>query len=383
MVTMIKRTFWIKKIENFFAKRNVIWLFGVRRAGKTFLCKSIPDILYFDCEIPEVRRQVEDETFLKSIKGKIIALDEIHKTKSPSQILKIAADYFKDIKIIATGSSVLEANNKFKDTLTGRKLNLHLTPAIYKDIVDFNININDRFLKGGLPQFMLSNIITPQEYNEWIESFWSKDIIGIFNVEKKDAFIKFIEMIFMNSGGIFEATRYSKMCEVSRPTIKSYISLLETTSIVSIIRPFSSGKDREIVKAPKIYGFDTGFIAYFRGWEKLRTDDYGIMWKHFVLNEIIANLQMKRIYYWRDKDGHEIDFVLYRNSQKPITIEVKWNANSYDAKNLTIFRKRYPEGENYLITHDTTHLYEKIYKGLKVKIAGIEEIEKITNKILN
>lgn len=379
---MIKRTFWIRKTEEFLKKRNIIWLFGVRRAGKTFLCKSIPDIVYFDCEIPEVRRQIEDELFLKNVKGKIIALDEIHKTKDPAQILKIAADYHKDIKIIATGSSTLEVNKKFKDTLTGRKLNLYLTPTINMDLIDFNINLNDRFLKGGLPQFMLSSNVSPQDYNEWIESFWAKDITGIFNIEKKDAFIKFIEMIFMNSGEIFEITKYSKMCEVSRPTIKSYISLLESISIVNIIRPFSAGKAREIVLAPKVYGFDTGFIAFFRGWEKLRTEDYGIMWEHFVLNEILANLQMKRIYYWRDKDGHEIDFVLYKNSQKPIAIEVKWQISSFDEKNLMIFRKRYPKGKNYLITHDTTRSYEKTYKGLRIKIGGIEEIGKITEQLL-
>lgn len=378
---MIKRTFWLKKIEQLFLKRNIIWLYGVRRVGKTFLCKSIPDILYFDCEIPEVRRRVEDEVFLKSVKNKIIALDEIHKLSDPSQILKIAADHYPDVKIIATGSSTLEANKKFKDKLTGRKNNLHLTPAISTDITDFNVSLDVRFLKGGLPEFMTSNNIDINEYNEWIESYWAKDITGIFGIEKKDAYTKFIELLFLNSGGIFEATGYGPKCEVSRHTIKSYLAVLEATSLITIVRPFSGGKAREITAAPKVYAFDTGFIAFFHGWEKLRSEDYGILWEHYVLNEIIANLQSKKIYYWRDKVGHEIDFILYKNSKEPIAIETKWQASTFDGKNLSVFRKKYPKGKNYLITHDTTEPYEKTYQGLKIIVAGISEIKKIAAEL--
>jgi predicted AAA+ superfamily ATPase len=111
---MIKRTFWIQQIEQMFEKRSVIWLYGVRRAGKTFLCKSIPDVLYFDCEIPEVRRRVEDEVFLRGVKNKTIALDEIHRLKDPSQLLKIAADHYPKIRVIATGSSTLRLTKNLR-----------------------------------------------------------------------------------------------------------------------------------------------------------------------------------------------------------------------------------------------------------------------------
>jgi predicted AAA+ superfamily ATPase len=378
---MIKRTFWIQQIEQMFEKRSVIWLYGVRRAGKTFLCKSIPDVLYFDCEIPEVRRRVEDEVFLRGVKNKTIALDEIHRLKDPSQLLKIAADHYPKIRVIATGSSTLEANKKFKDTLTGRKQNLHLTPATSTDTEEFGAAMDDRFLKGGLPDFLTSAAVSPREYNEWIESYWAKDITGVFGIEKKDAYVKFIELLFINSGGIFEATGYGPRCEVSRPTIKNYLQVLEETSVITAVRPFSGAGKREIVAAPKIYAFDTGFVAFFRGWEKLRAEDCGIMWEHFVLNEVIAGMQMKRIYYWRDKDGHEVDFVLYRDSRKPTAIEVKWKAEAFDGKNLEKFRSHYPEGKNYLITNDSSKPYEKNYRGMKVIVAGIGEISKITAEI--
>ncbi len=85
---------------------------------------------------------------------------------------------------------------------------------------------------------------------------------------------------------------------------------MEQTFIVNKIRPFSTYKYNEIISAPKVYGFDTGFFCFFGGWEILRKEDFGLLWEHFVLNELIANRQSRKIFYWRDKQGHEIDFVI-------------------------------------------------------------------------
>jgi len=75
---MIKRKYWIKRMDEAWGKRSIIWLAGVRRAGKTCLCQSLDNIEYFDCELPRTRRLLEDpEAFLRSFRGKRIVLDEI------------------------------------------------------------------------------------------------------------------------------------------------------------------------------------------------------------------------------------------------------------------------------------------------------------------
>src|SRR5438874_9220935 len=108
---MVKRRFWIERVERRWAHRSVLWVRGVRRTGKTTLAQSLPDIEYFDCELPRVRRMMEDpEAFLEKIRGKRIVLDEIHRLPNPSEILKIAADHFPDIRVLATGSSTLGAS---------------------------------------------------------------------------------------------------------------------------------------------------------------------------------------------------------------------------------------------------------------------------------
>ncbi|MFB0564610.1 MAG: AAA family ATPase, partial [Candidatus Aminicenantaceae bacterium] len=148
-----KRRFWLKLIEDSWGKRSVLWLSGVRRVGKTCLCQSLSDISYFDCELPRTRREMEDpEAFLESWKKKKLVLDEIHRLGNPSELLKIAADHYPDTKVIATGSSSLGASSKFKDTLTGRKFEIWLTPMTSDDLQDFEkTELKYRLYRGGLP----------------------------------------------------------------------------------------------------------------------------------------------------------------------------------------------------------------------------------------
>src|SRR3989304_3996567 len=134
---MVQRRFWSKQIEKAWKRRSVVWLSGVRRAGKTFLSQSLPDIDYFDCELPRVRRMMDDpEGFLEGVGKQRIVLDEIHRLGNPSQILKIAADHYPKTKILATGSSTLGASRKFRDTLSGRKEEIWLTPMTTADLGD-------------------------------------------------------------------------------------------------------------------------------------------------------------------------------------------------------------------------------------------------------
>src|SRR3989338_2005100 len=140
-----------------------------------------------------------------------------------------------------------------------------------------------------------------------MDAYWAKDIQELFRLEKKYSFQKFIELIMAQSGSIFEATRFTTPCEVSRTTITNYLKVLEATFVAHVIHPFSFHRPTEIISAPKIYGFDTGFVCYYRGWHQLREEDLGILWEHYVLNEIQARLHTRRIHYWRDKRGHEMD----------------------------------------------------------------------------
>lgn len=373
---MVLRRYWLDRIMAAWERRPIVWLSGVRRSGKTYLAKCIEAAEYFDCELPRTRRMMEDpEFFLKGIKADRIILDEIHRLDNPSEILKIAADYFPAKRVLATGSSTLGASTKFRDTLAGRKTTVALTPMISDDLIDFqNDDINRRLLYGGLPPFFLSAGGRGEEYQEWIDAYWAKDIQVLFRLERRHSFLKFFELLMIQSGGMFEAAKFAGPCEASRTTISNYLTVLNETQVVHVIRPFTTNKSTEIVAAPKVYGFDTGFICYLRGWDTLREGDFGSMWEHYVLNELTAKIRRGKILYWRDKKGREIDFVIALAGREPNVVECKWSAKNLDPAGILAFRRLYPAGCNYVVSNDVSRSFSREYKGVEVRFISLDEL---------
>lgn len=385
---LLERPFWKKLIEDTWREKSIIWLMGVRQVGKTSLCKSIEDIEYFDCELPRTRELLQDpEEFLTSKKGKRIVLDEIHRLENPSEILKIAADHYPSIKIIATGSSTLGTSAKFRDTLTGRKRSIWLTPLLLHEMNIFgDEDLRHRFLFGGCPAFFESQQFPEKSFQEWFDSYWAKDIQDMFTVGKRDSFFKFAELLLSYSGGQFEASKFTVPCEVSRATIMNYLAVLNETFIVNILRPYSTHKATEIVMVPKVYGFDTGFVCYSKGWHSLRKEDLGVLWEHCVLNEILGTLQMRSLHYWRSKNGHEVDFVIPDKTDRTVTaIECKFKSATSDVvasvgKNIEVFRQHYPEGKNFVVASDVGEAFERSYNTIRITFVNPDSLVKHLQK---
>jgi hypothetical protein len=314
----------------------------------------------------------DPQAFLEGLRGRRIVLDEIHRLDNPSELLKIAADHYPQCRVLATGSSTLGASTKFRDTLAGRKRDLWLTPMCLADLKDANRpDLRHRFLQGGLPPFFLAKELPERDFQEWMDAYWAKDIQELFRLERRSSFQKFTELVTAQSGGIFEATRFARPCEVSHTTIGNYLKVLEATLVAQVIRPFSTHRPTEIVSAPKVYAFDTGFVCYYRGWSELRPGDLGVMWEHFVLNELAAQLQTREVFYWRDKHRHEVDFVLTPRRRKPVAVECKWSADGFDGANLQAFRRQYPEGENVVVAQDVDRAFIRDYGGLRARFESL------------
>ncbi len=376
---MVVRRFWVQRLKQAWHDRPVVWLRGVRRVGKTVLCQSLPGCEYFDCELPSMRRAMEQpEPFLRDLRGRRVVLDEIHRLPNPAEVLKIAADHFPETRVLATGSSTLGASARFRDTLAGRKRDVWLTPMNSLDLEDFGSgDLKHRLLHGGLPPFYLSRRVPEADFQEWADAYWAKDIQELFRLERRHSFLKFAEMLWMQSGGIFEASSFAAPCEASRTTIANYLGVLEATAVAHVIRPFHSGKTAEIVAAPKVYGFDTGFVCFYRGWDRLRRDDLGALWEHYVLNELHSRAVGWHVQYWRDKQRHEIDFVLSgRGRTSPAAIECKWSTGEFDPANLIIFRRRYPRGLNFVVAQDAGRSFRREYGGVEVQFVSLEGLMK-------
>jgi predicted AAA+ superfamily ATPase len=141
-----------------------------------------------------------------------------------------------------------------------------------------------------------------------------------------------------------------------------------------VLRPFSSRRSREIIAAPKVYGFDTGFVCAFRGWTSLRPDDLGRLWEHYVLNELTAHLQSPSLRYWRDKQGHEVDFIWSPRKRAPLAIECKWSARDFDPANLAAFAAAYPRHELLVVTTDARPAFTRQCAGRPVRFLTLDRL---------
>ena len=368
---MIERPFWRQRIEGAWREAPIAWLCGVRRCGKTTLAESLgaKRTLYINCDLPTVEDMVRDpQVFFRGCSKPVVVFDEIHQLRDPARVLKIGADGFPKLKILATGSSTLAASKKFRDTLTGRKRLVHLTPVLWDELPAFGVTLPQRLFLGGLPPALLAEAKKPAFYREWIDSFFARDIQRLFGFRDMNRFNSLIEYVLRQSGGQLEVTKTATALGITRPTVESHLRALEITHAVTLVRPFHGGGQHELVKQPKVYAFDTGFVSFARGWDPLRTDDFGILWEHLVLEHLQAHFPDTPVRYWRDKSGREVDFVLAHRRDAVDAIECKWHPGAFDSTALKVFRSYYPKGRNYLVTPSTETAYTRSYGDVQVTL---------------
>ena len=204
---MIHRPFWLSRLEQAWREAPIAWLCGVRRSGKTTLAETLGPgrASYVNCDLPSTEEMLRDPSvFYRSAGSPIVVFDEVHQLRDPARVLKIAADMFPHLKVLATGSSTLAASRKFRDTLTGRKRTVHLLPVLWEELPAFGATLTDRLFRGGLPQALLADAKSPAFYREWLDSFFARDIQRLFGFRDINRFNAFFEYVLRQSGGQFE-----------------------------------------------------------------------------------------------------------------------------------------------------------------------------------
>ncbi len=368
---MIPRPFWEDRLEQSWRQAPIAWLCGVRRAGKSTLADSLgaARAFYVNCDLPAAEDMVRDpQVFFRSAGKPVVVFDEIHQLRDPARVLKIGADAFPKLKILATGSSTLAASKKFRDTLTGRKRTIHLVPVLWDELAAFGVTLKDRLFRGGLPPALLADTRAPAFYREWLDSFFARDIQRLFGFRDINRFNAFFEYVLRQSGGQFEVTSAARDLGITRPTVESHLRALEITHAAAVIRPFHGSGQNELTRQPKVFGFDTGMVSFARGWDPLRHGDFGVLWEHFVLEYLQAHMPHTPVRYWRDKSQRELDFVIANGRDAVDVIECKWDPATFDVAALRVFRGFYPKGRNYLVTPSGDPAHTRRFGALSVRV---------------
>ncbi len=334
--------------------------------------------IYLNCDLPSVMQQLDNaEYFFKAQKkDSVIIFDEIHRLKDPSNVLKIAADAFPGLRILATGSSTLQATRKFRDSLTGRKWTLYLCPILWTECLE-NFGVHDldkRLLHGGLPEPLLAHTKNPDFFTEWMDSYYARDIAELFGVRDRSGFLNLLKLLLYQSGGLADMTKLASEAGISRPTVKTHLEAMAVAHAIFPLAPFHGRGRREIIRRPKIYAFDTGFVTFVRGWNSLRDEDRGGLWEHLTLDTLRAAGLAPHLGYWRDKSDREIDFVLRRERDFVDAIECKIDPSRFNEENLKEFRRLYPKGTNWIVSPWVDSIYTRRFRDMKVQFISPHHI---------
>ncbi len=375
---MVSRKRWLERIERAWSRRAVVWLSGVRRVGKTTLARMLPDAVYLNCDLPSVGRMLADPElyFDGQPPGSVLVLDEVHRLDDPSRLLKIAADAYPGLRVLATGSSTLAATRKFRDALTGRKEAVHLCPVPWDECADWlgAPDLDRRLLHGGLPEPLLAARKASAFFSEWMDSFYARDVLELFGVRNRRGFLALFRVLLRQSGGQLDYGRLATLSEMSRPTVMSHVQALATAHALHLLRPFHGGGAGEIVRRPRCYAFDTGFVTFEKGWDRIRDEDRGLLWEHLVLDTLRIRFGDERVYYWRDKSHHEVDFVIRRARDRVDLVECKINPDHVEATAIRAFRALHPEGKDYVVSPGVKQPYRIRRGGRVLTVCGAADL---------
>lgn len=372
-MTYIQR-FQEKELQTLLEKPEIIVVTGPRQAGKTTLVQHLlgehTNAISYTFDSVSLAQQFTENPdafharYMKPYA--IIFFDEIQRIKDSGRILKYLYDTYHP-RIIVSGSSAPDIAVQSLQHLVGRVSIVEVFPFSlheflhYKDphlysamkngsdntfVRDIQLLVSEYMRYGGYPRVVLeeshegklrvlANIYDTLLLRE------VRDLFGLIDTEKLQ---KFIAAIALNQGNLTEYKMLAKASGYSFDSVKKFLALLNQVYVVRTIAPYFSNKLKEIVKAPKVYFIDSGLrnhaVQDFRD-HALRIDK-GNMLEALTL-ALLSAPSHTAIHFWRDKAGHEIDFVRLGEGLVPELFECKWEYRPISQETLDAFTSLHGE----------------------------------------
>src|ERR1700749_3071619 len=357
---LIKRAIYEQIIKNLFKGKAVI-ITGPRQAGKTTLLRTImkeseKKVLYLNCDEPDIRPMLENasSTSLKALIGDnaLILIDEAQRVKNVGLTLKLLVDNFKEIQIIATGSSALELANEINEPLTGRKREYHLYPFSTAEMVTNSSIIQEtrlleqRMIYGFYPDIVNSPAEAQTNLLDLGNNYLYKDVLSLQDVRKPALLERLLTALALQIGNEISYTEIGQTIGADNKTIDRYVELLEKCFVVFQLGVFSRNLRNEIKKGKKIYFYDNGIRnSIIKNFSPLSLrQDIGALWENFLVSERkkanhYANHYVNS-YFWRTHQQQEIDMI-EETGGKLYAWEFKWSENT-KVKIPASFLEAYP-----------------------------------------
>jgi predicted AAA+ superfamily ATPase len=301
-----------------------------------------------------------------------VLIDEIQYLKNPTNFLKYHFDFHADkIKIICSGSSAFYIDQKFNDSLAGRKLIFNLFTLSFEEFLVFKkeeqliaeieemsvreeyvslqshkikILLDEYLTYGGYPAVVLADSTDRKKalLTELAQSFIKRDILES-GIKSEEKFYFLLKTLAAQTGGLVNTNQLAGSLQLSVTAIDNYLYTFQKTFHIHLVRPFYRNLKKELTKMPKVYFNDLGMrnilLNIFNPVDSRL--DKGELFENFIFLQLRNNYNADEIRFWRTADGNEVDFVVLTEFEKGFAIECKFDERSFNASRFSKFSNEY------------------------------------------
>jgi predicted AAA+ superfamily ATPase len=356
---------------------KVVVLLGARRVGKTVLLHEVIKevesrgegrVLFRNGEDLETHEELDRRTarnYRELLAGvRVLVIDEAQTIPDIGLKLKLMIDSIEGLKILVTGSSVFDLENRLGEPLVGRATTVRLFPlaqmelGLKESFAETTSNFEGRIIYGGYPELeqMQTNAEKEAYLSEQIRAYLLRDLLAFEGVRKRSKIVALLQMIAFRVGSEISVEGLSRDLGMHKQTVERYLDLLSKVFILFNVRGFSRNLDNEITKKSKWYFYDNGIRnAMIRSFNPLELrDDHGQLWENYLVSERLKFQSYTGLYsanfFWRTHAQQEIDWIEDRGGQLH-AFEFKWKPGAR-VKTPSAWSRAYPAASFELVDRD-------------------------------
>jgi predicted AAA+ superfamily ATPase len=304
-------------------------LSGPRRAGKTFLLRrTFPQASYHLLEDPDVLARVKADPrgWLEEVRTPAI-VDEIQHAPELFPYIRTVIDREpRRGRWLLTGSQDFALMGGVSESMAGRAAVLHLAPLSFREIGTWSL------IGGGFPEVVLRPRARRLWFSSYVQTYLERDVRSLLAVRDLATFRRFLTLLASRNGQVLNRADLAAPLGVSVPTVSSWLGILETTGHLLLVPPFFENFGKRLIKSPKVYWVDSGLVCFLLGVESeaelARSPFAGSVFEGFVGSEVVKSRHNRglagQLYFFRDEQGLEVDFVTVEAGGGLHLIEAKW-----------------------------------------------------------